>query len=377
MPPQHPAHPHGHPGGHPGGPPPAAAPDGTPALRLMAWETTRRCNLSCLHCRAGAQDEHYPGELTTAQGEALLTDLRTLGQPVIILTGGEPLLRPDIFHLARFGHDLGLRMVMAVNGTLLTPEIAARLIDCGIQRLSISLDGPDAASHDQFRGQEGAFAGALAGMAAARAVGLDFQINTTVTRSNLPWVERIQELAVERGAVAHHIFLLVPTGRGRALSGEIITAQEYEDVLHWFADKKYQVPLELKATCAPHFYRIIRQRAHERGEKLSFETHGLDAVTKGCLGGQGFAFVSHVGQVQPCGYLELPAGNVKEQPFSAIWRSSDLFARLRDADLLGGKCGVCEYRRVCGGCRARAYEVSGDELAEEPLCLYRPAGWSG
>jgi heme b synthase len=328
-----------------------------------------------VHCRAGALDEHYPNELSTAEGEALLTDLRSLGQPVIIMTGGEPLLRPDIFHLAAYGTGLGLRMVMAVNGTLLTPEIAGRLVEAGIQRLSISIDGPDAASHDAFRGQPGAFAGALAGMEAARGVGLPFQINTTITRTNLPWIERIYQLAQDLGAVAHHIFLLVPTGRGRALTEEIITAQAYEDVLHWFAGEKFAGPaIELKATCAPHFYRILRQEAKRRGVKLSFETHGLDAVTKGCLGGQGFAFVSHVGQVQPCGYLELAAGDVKQRPFSAIWRDSELFQRLRDADLLGGKCGHCEYRRVCGGCRARAYEVSGDEMAEEPLCLYAPAG---
>jgi MoaA/NifB/PqqE/SkfB family radical SAM enzyme len=262
---------HSHPPGHPGRPP-ASAPDGLPALRLVAWETTRRCNLSCVHCRAGALDEHYPDELTTAEGEALLTDLRSLGQPVIILTGGEPLLRPDIFHLARYGTDLGLRMVMAVNGTLLTPEIARRLVEAGVQRLSISIDGPDAASHDAFRGQPGAFAGALAGMEAAKAANLPFQINTTITRTNLPWIERIYRLAQDLGAVAHHIFLLVPTGRGRALTGEIITAAEYEEVLHWFAGEKFAgPPIELKATCAPHFYRILRQEAKARGVKLSFE----------------------------------------------------------------------------------------------------------
>jgi len=359
---------------HPGGTPPVASENSVPALRLLAWETTRRCNLSCLHCRAVAEDHAYPDELTTKEGEALLKDLSTLGQPVIILTGGEPLLRPDIFHLARFGTDLGLRMVMAVNGTLLTEDLAHRLIEAGIKRLSISIDGPNAESHDAFRGQAGAFAGALAGIEAAKKADLDFQINTTVTRSNLPQLEEIAKLAVSLGAVGLHIFLLVPTGRGRALSGEIITAAEYEDVLNWFAEQKGKLPLELKATCAPHYYRVIRQKAKEKGERIEFKTHDLDAVTKGCLGGQGFAFVSHVGQVQPCGYLELSAGNVKEKPFSRIWRESELFRRLRDANLLKGKCGICEYRRVCGGCRARAYEVSGDELAEEPLCLYQPQG---
>ena len=367
-------HPHAaHPGGHPGGHSPKSEDNVTP-LRLLAWETTRRCNLSCVHCRAGAADHEYPGELTTAQGEELLKDLATMGSPVIILTGGEPLLRGDIFHLARFGTDLGLRMVMAVNGTLLTPEIARKMVGSGIQRISISIDGPDAASHDAFRGQEGAFAGAMDGFEAARQVGLDFQINTTVTRTNLPHMQAIQDLAVKLGAVAHHIFLLVPTGRGRALTGEIISAEEYEDVLNWFYDQRGKTPLELKATCAPHYFRVLRQRAKADGEKVTFNTHGLDAVTRGCLGGQGFAFVSHVGQVQPCGYLELPAGDVKEMPFSQIWRESELFAKLRDHNLLGGKCGICEYRRVCGGCRARAYEATGDVLAEEPLCMYQPSG---
>jgi heme b synthase len=367
-------HPDPGPEAGPGGGPAPGREGSAPELRLLAWETTRRCNLSCLHCRAGAADHAYPDELTTAQGEALLADLAGLGSPVVILTGGEPLLREDIHHLARHGTELGLRMVMAVNGTLLTPELASRLKDEGIQRLSISLDCPDAASHDAFRGQEGAYAGAVAGMRAAAEAGLEFQINTTVTRSNLGQVPRLLELAEELGAVAHHIFLLVPTGRGRALTGEIITGQEYEEVLGWFARQKGRTPLELKATCAPHYYRVIRQRAKERGEKLTYQTHGLDAVSKGCLGGQGFAFVSHVGQVQPCGYLELAAGNVKQEPFSRIWRESELFRRLRDPDLLGGKCGVCEYRRVCGGCRARAYEATGDVLAEEPLCIHQPAG---
>ncbi|ADK84151.1 Radical SAM domain protein [Desulfarculus baarsii DSM 2075] len=365
-------HPHGaHPGGHPAGL--AKNEGGVPPLRLLAWETTRRCNLRCLHCRAGAEDECYPDELTTAQGEELLRDLATMGRPVVILTGGEPLLRHDIFHLAAYGHGLGLRMVMGTNGVLITPEVARRLVEAGIQRISVSIDGPDAQSHDVFRGQQGAFEGSMAGIAAARAAGLEFQVNTTVTRGNLPWMQAIQDLAQRLGAVAHHIFLLVPTGRGRALSGEIISAEEYEDVLNWFYDQRGKACMELKATCAPHYFRVLRQRAKADGLDLTFQSHGLDAVSKGCLGGQGFAFVSHVGQVQACGYLDLPAGDVKKQPFSRIWQESELFGKLRDPNLLGGKCGRCEYRRVCGGCRARAFEATGDVLAEEPLCVHQPA----
>lgn len=166
----------------------------------------------------------------------------------------------------------------------------------------------------------------------------------------------------------------MPTGRGRALSGEIITAEEYETVLNWFYDQRGKTPLELKATCAPHYFRVLRQRAKADGIDITFQSHGLDAVSKGCLGGQGFAFVSHVGQVQACGYLDLPAGDITKAPFSRVWQESELFAKLRDHNLLGGKCGRCEYRRVCGGCRARAYEATGDVLAQEPLCVYEPAG---
>ncbi|MFH2100336.1 MAG: SPASM domain-containing protein, partial [Pseudomonadota bacterium] len=172
----------------------------------------------------------------------------------------------------------------------------------------------------------------------------------------------------------HHIFLLVPTGRGKYIMDQAISAVEYEDTLNWFYDQRDKVPLVLKATCAPHYYRILRQRAREEGRPVTFETHGLDAVTRGCLGGTAFCFVSHTGIVQPCGFLDLPCGDVKETPFDEIWRGSGIFANLRDPNRLKGKCGKCEYRKVCGGCRARAFEATGDYLAEEPLCSYQPPG---
>lgn len=342
------------------------------SLRLVAWEITRNCNLACVHCRAAATSGPYTGELDTEAALGLLEQIAAVGQPIVILTGGEPLLRSDIFEVAKYGTQKGLRMVMAPNGTLITPKSAQQMAKSGIKRISISLDGATRESHDRFRGVEGAFDGSLQGLRLAQAAGIEFQINTTITKTNLDQIPSIQDLAVNLGAVAHHIFLLVPTGRGKYIADQEITAQEYEQTLNWFYDQRSKTPLQLKATCAPHYYRILRQRAKADGTSITFKTHGLDAVTRGCLGGIGFCFISHIGLVQPCGFLSLNCGDVTQTPFQEIWNGSEIFQSLRDFGNLKGKCGVCEYRRVCGGCRARAFEASGDYLAEEPLCSFQP-----
>jgi heme b synthase len=344
----------------------------TPPLRLLAWETTRRCNLACAHCRAAAGSGPYEGELSTVEGKALLEELATRGPVVVILTGGEPLLREDIYELIEYGAGLGHRMVMAVNGTLLTPEIALRLKELGIQRLSISLDGATAHSHDRLRQVPGAFEGALRGIRAAQAAGLPFQINTTVIANNRAELPALYDLALELGAAAHHVFVLVPTGRGQEIKDQLLSSEDYEATLRWLLARQGEGRLHIKPTCAPQYYRIWRQEAAARGEKISVTTHGMEAMTKGCLGGQGFAFVSYGGEVQPCGYLELSAGNIRQTKFSEIWDKAPLFQDLRAVDHYHGKCGRCEYRRVCGGCRARAHTLTGDVLGEEPLCLYEP-----
>jgi heme b synthase len=361
-------HPHGHHGK--GG-------DGDPQLRLLAWEVTRTCNLSCVHCRAAAIDKPYPDEFSTQECRGLLDEVVSFASPIIILTGGEPLLRRDIFEIASYGTAKGLRMVLATNGTLLDGGTSRRLRDSGIQRVSISIDGATAESHDRFRQVEGAFAGAIRGMTFLKEAGLEFQINTTVSRVNLEELPAIQNLAVELGAVAHHIFLLVPTGRAKDFREQEIDAADYERTLHWFYDQRHRVPLQLKATCAPHYQRIMRERARAEGETITVKTHGLDAVSRGCLGGSSFLFVSHVGQVQPCGYLELDCGNVRQMRLGEIYRSSPLLQNLRNVDCYRGKCGICEYRRVCGGCRARAFEATGDYLEAEPLCAYTPRTHGG
>lgn len=342
------------------------------ALRLVAWETTRNCNLACMHCRASATHGPFSGELDTDGAFRLLDQISQVGKPIIILTGGEPLLRPDIFDIARYGTQKGLRMVMAPNGTLITEKFVKQMADAGIQRISISLDGATRETHDRFRGIDGAFEGALRGIKLAKEAGVEFQVNTTITKTNLKEIPDIQELAIKLGAVAHHIFLLVPTGRGKYIVDQEITAAEYERTLNWFYDQREKSPLQLKATCAPHYYRILRQRAKQEGKAVTFKTHGMDAFTRGCLGGTGFCFISHRGIVQPCGFLDVNCGDITKTSFADIWNGSDTFLSLRNFNNLTGKCGRCEFRKVCGGCRARAYEATGDFLAEEPLCSYQP-----
>lgn len=341
-------------------------------MNMIAWEVTRSCNLNCVHCRAAAHLGPYPGELSTEKCLALIDEIAAVSAPVIILTGGEPLLRPDIFDLASYGTKKGLRMVMATNGTLVDESVARNMIAGGIQRVSISIDGKDAHSHDAFRGEPGAFAGAMRGIDAMKSVGMEFQINTTITTANLHEIKDIHDLVLKLGAAAHHIFLLVPTGRGKDLARQAITAADYEETLKWFHRESLTCAIQLKATCAPHYFRIMHQNKIKGVQPVRKAGGHFHESTRGCLGGISFCFISHIGQVQPCGYLEFSCGNVQKQSFSEIWESSEVFCNLRDFSKYGGKCGRCEFIKVCGGCRARAYEATGDYLAEEPLCLYQP-----
>ncbi len=338
-------------------------------LRMIAWEVTRSCNLACVHCRASSLKGPYAGELDTKQCLELIDEIASFAKPVVILTGGEPLLRPDVYEIAKYGTGKGLRMVLATNGTLVTEEVAGKLKLAGIQRVSISLDGADAKSHDEFRKVPGAFAGALAGIDALKKSGMEFQINTTITKANLGQMKRILKLALDLGAAAHHIFLLVPTGRGKDMADQAISAEEYEQTLNWFYEESLQCPIQLKATCAPHYFRVMHQRKKSAVDKAAGP---LAAMTRGCLGGSSFCFISHTGQVQPCGYLEIDCGQIKRQSFRDIWMNSPDFRALRDLSRYKGKCGKCEFIKVCGGCRARAYEATGDYLSEEPLCAYKP-----
>lgn len=322
---------------------------------IISWNTTRACNLSCVHCYrdAGAAET---GELTTAEGKKLLDEIARAGFKIMVFSGGEPLIRPDIYELIGHARKLGLRPVLGTNGILITPETAARLKEAGAACAGISLDSRDREKHDWFRGYEGAWEETMKGIAACREAGLPFQLHTTVMNWNEDEVTAITDLAVELGAVAHHIFFLVPTGRGKDIAETTLKTQQYEALLERILAKQAEVPIELKPTCAPQFMRIARQK----GIPMRF--------SKGCLAGTSYCVILPNGDVHPCPYLPLKAGNVREAPFDAIWRDSALFHELRHQPLKGG-CGRCGYGDICGGCRARAYYYSdGDYLAEEPWC---------
>ncbi|HUU32085.1 MAG TPA: radical SAM protein, partial [Phycisphaerae bacterium] len=297
-----------------------------------------------------------------------LEAIAAMAKPTIILTGGEPLERKDIFDLARHARSLGLGVVLASCGLPINDETARAAAEAGIEAISISLDGATAASHDAFRGAAGAFEAARRGIEAVKRAGIPFQINTTVARHNAAELPDILEMAARLGASTFNPFLLVPTGRGRALADQELSAEEYERTLRWLADETVRQTLHIRVTCAPHYQRIRKNRS-AAGEP---EERG------GCLGGKAFAFVSHRGIVQICGFLDVACGDLRKANFDfrRIWETSEVFQAVRDVDGYGGKCGRCEYRAACGGCRARAYAVTGDWLAEEPFCAYRPQGES-
>ncbi len=346
--------------------------------RLIFWELTKRCNLSCLHCRAEAEDFDFSGELGLDRIKKVIDHIAVIAKPILVLTGGEPLYRKDIFDIASYAKSREFKVALATNGTLINEEYAEKIKNSGIERASISLDGWDAHSHDSFRGVPGSFDDALKGARLLKKAGVDFQFNTTITKRNVHKMDAILELAEKEGAVALHLFMLVPVGCGVEIAEtDMISSEKYEEALNWFYDKSKETNMEFKATCAPHYYRIIRQRAAKEGRKITFETDGMSAMTRGCLAGSGVCFISHSGEVQPCGYLPISAGNVLKTPFKEIWEESELFRSLRDVKQLKGKCGDCQYRMVCGGCRARAFYSEDDYLDEEPYCVYEPRKKSG
>lgn len=325
------------------------------APHIVAWEVTKACNLTCAHCRASASREPAPGELTTEEGLRLLEDLAESGTRMVILSGGEALARRDVMELAQDGTRLGLRMTLATNGSLVDRQ-AARLIKAsGIARVSVSLDGAHASTHDTIRGMPGAFDMAVQGISRLVEAGVPVQVNTTVASVNISEMSRIPELVEKLGACAWHVFFLVPTGRGASIKPALVG--EYRDMLEDFRKVSNGSSIECKATCAPQYYRML------------LEEEGF-SPTKGCLAGTGFGFVSATGEVQPCGFLQVSCGNVRQRPFSEIWVSSPLLLALRDPDMLKGKCGSCRFKEVCGGCRARAFEVLGDALETDPICWF-------
>lgn len=317
-------------------------------MLIIAWELTAACNLSCRYCRASASHEPDQGELDTDEAKRFVESIAPL-KPMLILSGGEPLLRPDLFQIIRLAVSLGIRVSLASNGTLITPELAEEIADSGVSRVSISLDGADATMHDHGRGQ-GSFERSIRGIENLRGR-VDFQINFTVTQKNQSELIRIFDLAEKLGAAALHIFFLVPTGRGR--EEDVITPVRQEEMLRQIEGEMDRRTLEVQVTCAPQYARL-KKPGHGRG-------------SGGCLAGRRFVFVSRKGEVYPCGYLPLRVGSVREKNFIEIWENSPELQALREGRLKG-KCGRCEFSRSCGGCRARAYALTGDYLQSDPSC---------
>ncbi|MFB3815439.1 MAG: radical SAM protein [Terriglobales bacterium] len=388
--------------------------------RLIFWEVTKGCNLRCIHCRATATELSSPLDLPTAKARDIIEQIAAYANPILVLSGGEPLYRKDIFELATLATERGLRVALATNGTLVDKAVARKVVGAGVKRVSISLDGADAETHDAFRGIPGAFDNAITGLRNLKQLGMSVQINMTIARHNVDQLPRVLELARNLGADALHTFLLVPVGCGVEIAErQMVPPDEYERILHWFYDRSLEGGIELKATCAPHYFRVVRQRrTQERREagygaapsgsigptdmlmpaatgiviKKNAELAGvpaahpgarpgghpgghpdsMSAMTKGCLAGTGVCFISFEGGVYPCGYLPVLAGDLKQQGFREVWEESQTFALLRDTDNLKGKCGCCEFRNVCMGCRARAFAATGNMLDEEPFCVYQP-----
>lgn len=333
--------------------------------RLIAFEVTRRCKFNCKHCRAQAGSENKE-ELTAEQCKKILASIARFNKCVIILTGGEPMERSDIYELIKYGRGLGLRMVMATCGYLIDKDSIAKLTEAGILALSFSLDGSSAETHDKFRQANGAFDAVIRATDIAQSAGMRFQINSTICKINIDEVTGIIELAKRLGAYCFDAFILVPTGRGKEIADEILDPIQYEVLLNELLRLKLESTIEVRVTCGPQFARICEQA---RAKKL------LGKVS-GCMGGRGFGFISYRGDVQTCGFLDISAGNLIENgfDFEKIWLESEFLKEIRDVSLYKGFCGACEYLGLCGGCRARAYALSGDYLASDPVCIYRDKG---
>lgn len=343
------------------------------APRIVIWEMTRACALACSHCRAEAIPYRNPSELTTSEAFALVDAVRECGKPIFVLTGGDPLMRDDIYKIAEYATYRGLRVAVSPSATgRLTGAALERLSRAGCKRISLSIDAPTAEIHDRFRGVTGSFKRTLDAAHAARELGIELQINTTVSRFNAGELVQIAALVQGLDAVLWSAFFLVPVGRANA--DQVLNAQETEEAFGVLYRISQSAPFGVKTTEAPHFRRYTAQReasaparertANAKGPWMQFPAIG---------DGKGFVFISHTGEICPSGFLPYAVGNVRTDNLIEIYRHDEMMRRLRSPQTFGGRCGVCEFRRLCGGSRARAYAMNGDAFAEEPACAYVPA----
>jgi radical SAM protein len=357
---------------------------------VAIWETTQACDLACVHCRASAQPRRNPLELSTGEAKRLIDEIAAMEVPVFVLTGGDPLKRPDIFELVRYASEHGVRISLTPSATpLLTRENIIQLKHCGLARLAVSLDGPTAEIHDAFRRVKGSYEWTLNAVKWAREIGLPVQINTTITRHNLSQLDDTIALLETLDIVLWSVFFLVPTGRGQSI--DLISAEEFEQVFEKLYETSQRVIFDIKSTEAQHYRRFLLQRRTELRRRgghptaacslippyakmpMGMETpDGIGRAPRGINDGKGFVFISHLGEVFPSGFLPVSGGNVRKQPLREIYRNSSLFRSLRDSKKLEGKCGRCECREICGGSRARSYAMTGNMFAEEPGCVYEP-----
>jgi radical SAM protein len=348
---------------------------------IAIWEVTQACDLACVHCRASAQPDRDPMELSTAEGKNLINQIAALKVPVFVLTGGDPIKRPDLFELIGHARANGVRVSLTPSATpLLTKDIVVRLKDAGLARLAVSMDGASSETHDAFRGMSGSFARTLDAVRWANEIDLPVQVNTTFSRRNIDEIDDIVALMESLKITLWSVFFLVPTGRGKL--NDLLSAEEFESIFAKVYGLSRTASFDIKTTEAQHYRRfLLQRRVAERRLGIDIGSHhdlAVDAIgraPRGLNDGKGFVFISHKGEVFPSGFLPLSAGNIREQELATIYQDSPLFRDLRDTSKLEGKCGSCEFKEICGGSRARAHALTGNPHAEEPCCSYIPKGY--
>jgi AdoMet-dependent heme synthase len=348
----------------------------------IAWEVTRACAYACVHCRADAMHVADPNELNTEEALHLIDRLADFGSPILIFTGGDPMMRRDLHELIAYATQKGLRCSLTPTATALpTTARLEKVRDAGIRRIALSLDAPSAEIHDNFRQVAGSWQRTMDILHRAQEIGISVQVNTTISKHNVDILDEMVPFIQEVGAVQWSLFFLVPTGRAQVKN--MISAEEHERTFNWLYDLSKTAPFDIKSTAAPMYRRVAieRKRAEQGGDNpVTFQgagfqyADGLNRPTRGVNDGNGFLFISHVGDIQPSGFLPLTAGNVRTDDVIDVYRNSQLFTDLRTPDKIKGRCGICEYRDVCGGQRGRAYGVTGDYLESDPACLYIPQG---
>ena len=349
---------------------------------IAIWEVTQACDLACVHCRASAQPDRNPMELSTEEGKQLIDQIAALKVPVFVLTGGDPIKRPDLFELIGHARSVGVRVSLTPSATpLLTKEIVEQLKEAGLARLAVSMDGASAETHDAFRGMSGSLARTLDAVRWANEIGLPVQVNTTFSRRNIGEIDNIVALMEKLKITLWSVFFLVPMGRGKL--NDLLSAEEFEAVFAKVHSLSKTASFDIKTTEAQHYRRfLLQQRVVERKLGMDIASpheRAVDAIgraPRGLNDGKGFLFISHKGEVFPSGFLPLSAGSIREQGLATIYRDSQLFRDLRDTSKLEGKCGSCEFKEICGGSRARAYALTGNPHAEEPCCSYIPKNYA-